>query len=63
MAGPDRDACPHPDAAEGRCLRCGACLHDVILNGACMECGATDLSVTVKPVSTPVVPVDRLRRR
>lgn len=55
------DPCSHPEATDGRCLRCGACLHDVILNGACVACGATDLAVTVKPV--PVVPLDRLRRR
>ena len=55
------DRCTHPEATEGRCLRCGVCLHDVVLNGACVDCGATDIAVTVKPV--PVIPADRLRRR
>lgn len=53
--------CTHPEATDGRCLRCGACLHDIVLNGACVHCGATDIAVTVKPV--PVIPVERLRRR
>ena len=57
------DRCAHPEAADGRCLRCGPCLHDVVLNGACVDCGATDIAVTVKPVTAQVVPLDRLRRR
>jgi len=39
-------------------------VHDVILNGACYHCGATDVQVTVKPVTPPaVVPAGRLKRR
>lgn len=56
--------CPHEQVESGRCARCGACVHDVILNGACYHCGATDVQVTVKPVTPPaVVPAGRLKRR
>jgi hypothetical protein len=62
----DAPACAHPTRADGVCTTCGHCEHDVILNGACLRCGTTELdgaALSPKPVATPVIPVDRLRRK